>query len=382
MFTFCRVSLFFSIFLLFSSLSSVPVSAQSCVDTDGDGWGWDGSDSCVAQTLSTPTSAVCVDSDGDGWGWDGADTCLVTTAANTGSSVGSVNSGCVDTDGDGWGWGPTGSCVVQGGNDASGSTSSGGQSSSGSATTGSGNNPPATSGAFNRSRDLVALHFDHAPDPDDGHAAAAAFVVQDQLQLAVQVVGGTHGVYSAGRYIPASESLMNSIWGQNWLDAHNTRPSAVDQSAIRWAGTLAAGGDVWVAEGGPSDYTAAVVRLLQQRHPEFQTRNRIHVVQHSQWNEDHALAADINFVRSNTNYIRIEDGNEPNSTADFRGFRQSFVDSALNSQYRGVWNVAFAYLSPSVKLDFSDTVELMYILGMGTSQIANADDFARVFFQP
>ena len=37
--------------------------AMQCIDTDGDGWGWDGMSSCQV-------SAECIDVDGDGWGWD------------------------------------------------------------------------------------------------------------------------------------------------------------------------------------------------------------------------------------------------------------------------------------------------------------------------
>ena len=46
--------------------------AQNCIDTDGDGWGWDGEASCRVST--TPlTASACIDSPplGDGWGWDG-----------------------------------------------------------------------------------------------------------------------------------------------------------------------------------------------------------------------------------------------------------------------------------------------------------------------
>ena len=348
--------------------------ASACVDSDGDGWGWDGSSSCRVNAQTTG-SASCVDSDGDGWGWDGSNSCQVsafgdTASSNTGET--SSSSECIDTDGDGWGWGPQGSCEIDVPVNSTAPETP--------ATPAPGNTPVQTSGSFDRSNDLIALHFDHAPDPDDGHAAAAAFVVQDQLGLAVQVVGGTHGVYSADRYVQASEGLMVSIWGQNWLNAHSNRNSSVAQSAVRWAGTLAAGGDVWIAEGGPSDFTAAVVRRIQQQYPEFNTRNRIHLIQHSKWNDDHALREDLDFVRNNTRYVMIEDGNEPNSTADLREFRQSFVDRARASQYRSTWNAAFAYLSPYEKLDFSDTVELLYILGIGTSQISNADDFADVFF--
>lgn len=374
-----KVRLFVVGCLVLAGLSLQPVLAQSCVDSDGDGWGWDGSASCTVN--SQASTAACIDPDGDGWGWDGSASCQMSGATSESENTTSTSNSaeCIDNDGDGWGWGANGSCRADVGGSGSGSNPVV-TTPAVPATTGGSNSQATLSGSYNRSRDLIALHFDHAPDLDDGHAAAAAFVVQDQLGLAVQVVGGTYGVYSADRYVSASEPLMNTIWGSGWLNAHSNRFSAIDQATVRWAGALAAGGDVWIAEGGPSDFTAAVVRRIQQQYPEFQTRNRIHLIQHSKWNEDHALRADLDFVRSNTNYVVIEDGNEPNSTADLREFRQSFVDSARASAYRGAWNAAFAYLSPHEKLDFSDTVELLYILGIGTSQIANADDFADLFF--
>ncbi len=57
------------------------VSAGPCVDSDGDGWGWDGQNSCRTQS-NRPDHPRCVngqasDSDGDGWGWENHKSCLV-----------------------------------------------------------------------------------------------------------------------------------------------------------------------------------------------------------------------------------------------------------------------------------------------------------------
>lgn len=49
------------------------VDLQTCVDEDGDGWGWNNSGSCLAEPVDL---RVCIDSDGDGWGWDGSATCI------------------------------------------------------------------------------------------------------------------------------------------------------------------------------------------------------------------------------------------------------------------------------------------------------------------
>ncbi len=83
-----------------------------CVDTDGDGWGWDGVASCLVENRTSPASD-CIDTDGDGWGWNGVDSCFVAgsnPAANTAGNTASAE--CIDPDGDGWGWNGTDSCLV------------------------------------------------------------------------------------------------------------------------------------------------------------------------------------------------------------------------------------------------------------------------------
>jgi len=85
------------------------MTSDNCVDSDGDGWGWNGVSSCQVGGDATPasnnsSSAVCSDPDGDGWGWDGTSSCLVTKVIATGS--------CEDPDGDGWGWNGVSTCQV------------------------------------------------------------------------------------------------------------------------------------------------------------------------------------------------------------------------------------------------------------------------------
>ncbi len=73
----------------------------SCIDPDGDGWGWDGASSCqvavqgndINSTFSVSVPAVqltpsrCVDDDGDGWGWNGSGSCQVGESASTASAT-------------------------------------------------------------------------------------------------------------------------------------------------------------------------------------------------------------------------------------------------------------------------------------------------------
>jgi len=48
--------------------------ASDCIDSDGDGWGWNGVASCLVPATQQVTHE-CIDSDGDGWGWNGTESC-------------------------------------------------------------------------------------------------------------------------------------------------------------------------------------------------------------------------------------------------------------------------------------------------------------------
>ena len=97
-----------------SDVVDVNVDSALCVDTDSDGWGWDGEKSCKVQESDnySGTGAVsaqpsfqsgkrCIDSDGDGWGWNGEASCRVTTGTVSGINTSHArqpaedNSACV-----------------------------------------------------------------------------------------------------------------------------------------------------------------------------------------------------------------------------------------------------------------------------------------------
>jgi hypothetical protein len=107
-----------------------------CVDSDGDGWGWDGVGSCIpGQDNSNQTNQAdddCVDPDGDGWGWNGFESCRVdqdNSGNGNQTNTNNQNAGtCVDSDGDGWGWDGVASCRVDGsGNNNSNNNNNSGQ---------------------------------------------------------------------------------------------------------------------------------------------------------------------------------------------------------------------------------------------------------------
>jgi len=58
-----------------SSDTNRDTAPQQCIDTDGDGYGWDGTATCIIDGI-TPVIHACIDSDGDGFGWNGRETCF------------------------------------------------------------------------------------------------------------------------------------------------------------------------------------------------------------------------------------------------------------------------------------------------------------------
>lgn len=236
---------------------------------------------------------------------------------------------------------------------------------------------------FDPESDLISLHYDHAPDQDDGHSAAAdrtvleALYGAEWLQRHVVAVSGAYG-WLGYTFNADSDTVMEAAWGDHggWLSAHRDRQHAVAQLVARWKQVLEAGGDVWVKEGGSSDLTASVVRHIRAELPKVNTRKRIHVVQHSGVNEWLTWMRALRYTREATDYRRI--GNA-NAYLKLDGGDDVFEAAALSHDVFGhVWSVAFEYYDPQTRLDFSDTGALFHILGLGEIGIREfADRFLR-----
>ncbi len=276
------------------------------------------------------------------------------------------------------------------------------------------------SGGFNKATDLLALQYDHAPDKDDGHAVVAGRVLADHFGVNAVMVHGAYGT-NWRTYNSNSLAVARAAWGNNFINAvgndnNEGNPGsdsdwndAVENAYQIWKETLDRGGRVWVADGGQHDFTADVVRLIRQRMPSLNTRARIINVQHSNWNLAHTTLSDLQYLAGtaskrpnpqagrqdivtvgNTGVVDfryIANGNVGgNASADLNGRDDNFVARARSSKFGGAWNAAFNYLNPfgnaagDPKLDFSDTVEALYILGVPVSRVANARDFADEFF--
>ena len=176
-------------------------------------------------------------------------------------------------------------------------------------------------------------------------------------------VSGAYGL-NAPTFNPKSDRVMDVSWNDcgGWLAAHTAPAKVLAELTKRWSQTLADGGDVWVKEGGQSDITAAVVDRIHKQMPDVDTTKRIHVVQHSNWNEQKTTPAALAYTKKNTDYIRIKDAN---AYLNRLGGDKAFVQAATNHPVFGpAWKAAFVYYKPSQRLDFSDTGELYRILGL------------------
>jgi len=227
---------------------------------------------------------------------------------------------------------------------------------------------------FDSKADLISLHYDHAPDKDDGHSAAADRTVLESsfgkqwIAAHVVPVSGAYGE-NKDSFNSKSDAVMEATWNDcgGWLSAHKDWDAAVNQLVERWRNTLRADGDVWVKEGGQSDLTADVVRKLKSAMPDLDATSRIHVVQHSNWNEQQTTDNDLAYTKKNTRYVRIRDANQ--YLNKLHGDARFVSSATAHPVFSTAWQAAFTYYDPNRRLDFSDTGELLHILGLGELDI-------------
>lgn len=238
---------------------------------------------------------------------------------------------------------------------------------------------PRALGQFNAPQDLLITNFDSKPDADDIHSIAAmATVIRDPRHACVRhvAVAGAYGM-QGGEYIDSPE-LFNLAFGDNWVDAHHERESAIAALAAKIAETADNGGHVWITEAGQSDISAAAVRGAMEISTDLDPQTQVHIVQHSDWNENQTTPEDFSFVKSMTHYHKIPDGNEVGNgspgykTETFTDWTAVLADPVNGATWAEAKRVADAanpvstYLNPAIDsggFDFSDTAELTWIFG-------------------
>lgn len=248
---------------------------------------------------------------------------------------------------------------------------------------------------FNRDRDLLLAHFDCKTDVDDLHSVAAIATMLRQpaySDVRYHAVAGAYGVQE-GLYVPPNP-LFKLAFGDHWSDAHADFDAALNEVFSVVSKVLSTGGDIWIPEAGQSDFSAALVRRVREALPEVDSRSRIHIVQHSHWNEEVTDAAALAYVKQWADYQKIPDGNVVgNGTPGFRAdavipwenwvkdpglIRIWQLALELGNTYNGVDG---RYLNTSVAaggLDFSDVSETCWIFGQ--EHLSDATAFFTALF--
>ncbi len=252
-------------------------------------------------------------------------------------------------------------------------------------------------GRFNVDKDLLLAQFDCKTDVDDLHSAAALSMLLSNSNFSkvkYHAVAGTYGVQE-GLYVPPND-LFQLAFGKNWTDAHENFESAIKQVKVIAESTLANGGDIWIAEAGQSDFSAALVKAIQADLPKVKTVQRIHLVQHSDWNEKVTSPESLQFVKQNTDYQKIADGNVVgNGTPGFRTPEYSgWKNKITNSRLKEIWQLAVdlgikyngkdgRYNNAAISaggLDFSDLSETCWIMGL--EDIKDTEHFFNLYANP
>lgn len=245
-------------------------------------------------------------------------------------------------------------------------------------------------GHFDIEKDLLLAQYDCKTDVDDLHSAAAfatLMSVPEYSKIHWHVVAGTYGTQQ-GLYVPPND-LFRLAFMDNWTDAHNNLNVAVEKVKSIALATLRNNGDVWIAEAGQSDFSAKLVKAIKKVLPDLETRKRIHIVQHSDWNEEVTSASSLDFVKKNTDYNKIADGNiVGNGTPGFRsaeytGWKNKITDSKLTEIWQFAIELSNSYNGKEGRYnneaiaaggpDFSDMSEVCWILGL--EDIKDSEEF-------
>lgn len=248
--------------------------------------------------------------------------------------------------------------------------------------------------SFHVKKDLLLVQFDCKTDVDDLHTIAAFATLLSNSKFSkikYHAVAGTYGIQK-GLYVPSND-LFQLSFGNNWTDADKNFKEAIQKVKAIALKTLTKKGDIWIAEAGQSDFTAALIKAIQLEVPHLNITKRIHVVQHSNWNEKQTSKEHLQFVKEHTDYQKIADGNEVgNGTPGFKDANYTqWKDKIKNSKLTKIWQLATdlsntyngkegRYNNKAISsggMDFSDLAEVCWILGV--QDIKNTEQFFNMY---
>jgi hypothetical protein len=243
---------------------------------------------------------------------------------------------------------------------------------------------------FNKHSDIILAHYDCKTDADDIHSAAALatlFLSNAYVSVEYHTVIGTYGIQD-GEYINVPQ-YFEDLFPDNFSDAHNDFDNALTTASSKASRILENDGDVWIAEGGQSDFSYHIVKLLEKQYSKSLLRQRIHIIQHSEWNEKNTTQPFLEYLKTNIDYISIPDGNiQGNGSPGFNSAKyEDIVESINHQKVKEIWVKSIKtakvyngqgnrYLNPTMKdngLDFSDFSEICYILSL--EELDNIDQY-------
>lgn len=245
--------------------------------------------------------------------------------------------------------------------------------------------------AFDKSKDLLVANFDLCPDNDDVHSIAALgcqLLHPDLSCINFIAVAGAYGTqFPSMEYITTASPLIEMAFGAknvNWVDAHNDRTNALTKVKEKIKATLDKGGKVYVQEAGQSDFTCDALKgLIAEGFSELTIKSNVYVIQHSFWNEKNSNSSKLVWVKSNTQYSKIEDGNvEGNSTPGYNNIDTLWLAQAKaldnpNTKAKDLWIKTAEIcenwphtqntITTNGGVDFSDNVEIWWIFNLGNN---------------
>ena len=249
-------------------------------------------------------------------------------------------------------------------------------------------------GKFNVEKDLYLAQFDSKTDTDDIYSVAGVKTVLSDPRfkdVKYHAVAGAYGIQS-GLYVPAN-NVFEAAFGDNWSDAHTNFNKALNEVTNLVINTLNNGGDIWIAEAGQSDFSATLIQNVKNKLQSIDTKVRIHIVQHSDWNENQTTPKKLVYAKANSDYIKIPDGNVlGNGSPGFYSeekvdWRKYITDSKLINVWEKAIETANRYNgkdgrhnNPAIAkggMDFSDVSETCWIFGF--NKIKNAEEFFKDF---
>ena len=157
---------------------------------------------------------------------------------------------------------------------------------------------------FNQKKDFLLLNYDCKTDVDDLHSIAAfasLIRIQDFSDLDFHAVAGTYGTQE-GKYVPPNSLFSLAFADDDWSDAHAQYEKSLDVVYLKVRKVLKKGGNIWIAEAGQSDFSSSLITKVQNNMRRINTKERIKIVQHSDWNEKETSKDDLTFVKMNSDY--------------------------------------------------------------------------------